>query len=516
MAMLSVEDIAAHLHSLPDQDGVDAETTQAIGQLARLLSDTVGEAAEDALVSEMRKTGVIGPIVRLLSKHREETQFLHLGLSILVNLADAGGAEIVTLHRGTDLLLELLHSADANATYYAVAGVQNLSCYADCIHLILDAHSDERLRELVNTSTNEHIQRCAAGALSNIRASPQFQARLVAEKRRLQRSDEQGRSSDEMGQLEGGWRPRQWSPRSEQSLQSALTARVKADALQFSERWRAAVVVQAAVRRRLGVRAAQSLRWRERAADAVFFEGEDTGEGVLLEGMEADLAAIVARLEGSVVCAESKEAVSELAHILSEVEEEECIPLIRALARLDAIRLLVRLLTNVDMGAHQHLAHIGVSALVNVADIGGALLVKRDGGLDLLLAQLRAPDESLLFLAAAGLQNVLSTPQMASDSDCMQKLVRCGAEVTLRQLASHHNHSIGRSASGALANLARSGVYKLLKSALLVREHYKAEQDLDVRMVMSTSGSSGAGSCDGGSPRSDSREKGNSFVYAVV
>jgi len=126
--MLSVEDIAAHMYSLPDveHEPVDEQTVQAVAQLARLLSDTVGEAAEDALVSDIRKTGVIGPIVRLLASHRERAQLLYLGLSILVNLADTGGADVVTMHRGTDLLLQLLHSADENAAYYAVAGVQNV------------------------------------------------------------------------------------------------------------------------------------------------------------------------------------------------------------------------------------------------------------------------------------------------------------------------------------------------------------------------------------------------------
>lgn len=124
---MAVEDIAAQMHSLHDvRDPVDEPTSHAIAQLARLLSDTVGEAAEDALVSEIRQTGVIGPIVRVLSNHRDDTQLLCLGLSILVNLADTGGADVVTMHRGTDLLLELLHSADENVTYYAVAGVQNV------------------------------------------------------------------------------------------------------------------------------------------------------------------------------------------------------------------------------------------------------------------------------------------------------------------------------------------------------------------------------------------------------
>lgn len=515
-----VEDIAALLHSLPDveHEPVDEQTAQAVAQLARLLSDTVGEASEDELVCNIRKTGVIGPIVRLISSHREDTQLLYLGLSILVNLADTGGADVVTMHRGTDLLLELLHSSDDNAVYYAVAGVQNLSSLPECVHLLLDSRSDERLRELLlaGAGTNEHILRCAAGALSNIRNSPQYEARLAAEERaRAHQSAGKARQSK-------GWQPRKWSPRSEASLQKALAARVQADAMSFAMRWRGAVVIQAAARRRLGLRAAHALRWRERPSDAWSFgEGsaEAEAEGALAEELEAQLEAIATRLRTACdVSSETKEAVSELAHVLSEVSDAECAPLLRALARLDVVRRLVRLLSTVERGAHTHLVHIGLSALVNVADIGGALLVKRDGGLDLLLRLLHSPadaDEAVVFLATAGVQNVLSTPQMANDSDCMQKLVRCDAEAVLQRLAGHANPSVSRSAEGALANLAGSRVHKLLKSALQVTEHYRSQAELDLRTQSRSGTSSGAGSCDG-SPRSNTSEQQNRFVYEVV
>lgn len=390
-----------------------------------------------------------------------------------------------------------------------------LTCCADCIHLILDARSDEQLRELVKTSPNEHVRRCAAGALCNIRASPQYAARLAAEAR----AEERRRAAAPRGTetaASRGHSTRKWSPRSEQSLQNALAARVKADALHFAARRRAAVTIQAASRRRLGVRAAHALRWRERSSDAAFFDGEDTGADVLPDDMEAELASIGARLrEAYDASSEVKAAISELAHLLSEVADEHCIALIRSLARLDVVRLLVRLLSMIDLVAHSHLAHIGLSALVNVADIGGALLVKRDGGLDLLLALMRSPTESFVFLATAGVQNVLSTPQMANDADCMQKLVRCGAEATLQQLAGHANPSISRSATGALANLAQSSAHKVLKSALYVTEHYKSQAELEVRAQLRSHSSSGIGSGKS-SPRSNTADLRNSFVYELV
>lgn len=361
----------------------------------------------------------------------------------------------------------------------------------------------------MKTSSNEHILRCASGALSNIRASPQYAARLEADERAQQRAQHAHGAPR-------GFKPRRWSPRSEESLQNALAARAKADALQFAARWKAAVTLQAAARRRLGVRAVHALRWRERADDAAFFDDDVTDAGELSAEAEDEIATIAARLRDACdASGGTKEAVSRLAHALSEVSDADAVPLVRALARLGVVRLLVRLLSTIDLLALAHLAHIGLSALVNVADIGGALVVKRDGGLDLLLAQMRSPDESAVFLATAGVHNVLSTPRMADDADCMLRLVRCGAEATLRQLAAHPSHAISKSAQGALADLARSRAHTLLKGALYVTEHYKSQADLDVRAQLRSASSSGMGSCDG-SPRSNTTELQNSFIYEAV
>lgn len=395
-----------------------------------------------------------------------------------------------------------------------------LSCSPDCVHLVLDARADELLRTMLKESENQHIKRCAAGALANIRASAPYKARLAAERTAEERMAAQGppaSPSASSTSSRSSFKPRKWSPRSEESLQRALEARIKSDALVFETRWRAAVLLQAAARRRLGVRALQALQWRERAIDiAEVLDGAHDDLEPLPDERVAELTAIATRLRSACdTSAETKAAVLKLATELSEADDALCLPLLRTVAQLDPIRPLVRLLSTVDPAAHAHLMHIGLSALVNLADIGGAALLNRAGGVDLLLRMLPSSDESVAFLAAAGVHNVLSTRKMLDDAECMTAMLRHSAEAALDSLVEHPNESVSRSAAGALANLSQSAVLQQLKDALAVAEHYRSQAQLDMR-EQSKGGMPGiAGSCDG-SPRSVAAELANMTVYDAV
>lgn len=122
---MDVHDIAAVVHAFSEPDM--PELMASVRRLSRLLSSALGDGAEH-LVGAIRDTGLVGPLVHILRLHRENAELLHMGLSILVNLADMeiGGSDIVVVNHGGDLLLELVSSPVESVAYYAVAGVQNV------------------------------------------------------------------------------------------------------------------------------------------------------------------------------------------------------------------------------------------------------------------------------------------------------------------------------------------------------------------------------------------------------
>jgi hypothetical protein len=87
---------------------------------------------------------------------------------VLVNLADLGGAPLVHAHGGFELMLGLLRTDDLSVRYYAVAGVQNMSATAECAVRVRGTPVELLLEEMLECA-NPQIERCAAGALANIR-----------------------------------------------------------------------------------------------------------------------------------------------------------------------------------------------------------------------------------------------------------------------------------------------------------------------------------------------------------
>lgn len=359
---------------------------------------------------------------------------------------------------------------------------------------------DEALKTLLKDSDNESIRRCAAGALSNIRSSAQYEARLRAESKRAV--------------FRKGFRPRKWSPRSEASLREVLARRVKTDALEFSVRWRAATVIQACVRMRIQVRGSRPwLAGRRRSSVSSSCPTElAAGTPPAVEELERVARRLRDACDSS---SETRAAVSDLAHLLADAQAEHCAHILDAVDSLGLPGLLVKLLAAGGAGGHTGLTRMGVSALVNVADIGGARIVKEAGGIEVFTPLLGSPDESLCYLAAAGIQNVLSSSDMMDDGDCMQRLVRGRVEAHLEALREAANDRIRRCAAGALANLDQSPAYQRLKSAMVVKEHYKEQAELDFREQSKNDGSGCAGSCDG-SPRSVTTELALSAVFDVV
>lgn len=118
----------------------------------------------------VRESGLLGPLALLLLEHMPavDKRLTYLCLSVLVNLADLGGAALVHEHGGLELMLGLLRSDDLSVRYYAVAGVQNMSALPECAIRVRGTGA-ERLLEAMLDSPHEQTGRCAAGALANIR-----------------------------------------------------------------------------------------------------------------------------------------------------------------------------------------------------------------------------------------------------------------------------------------------------------------------------------------------------------
>lgn len=127
--------------------------------------------AQAAAVESARSVELIGPLIQLLLEQLQSTDrhLVYLGLSILVNLADMGGAALVHEHGGLELLCSLLRADDLSVRYYAVAGVQNLMSSPECAARAQGTGVEEVLYAMLDDTENEQIARCAAGAIANIR-----------------------------------------------------------------------------------------------------------------------------------------------------------------------------------------------------------------------------------------------------------------------------------------------------------------------------------------------------------
>lgn len=208
------ETLAEHLRGT-----VEGDITAGLSELAELLSSCEPDHEEEACAA-IETSGVLLEIMEALARGLDEHE-QYLALSALVNLADVGGSELLLRHGGFQLLLALVNSAEPNTRYYACAGIQNvrarvcrsrrararllpltvstrararfasyvpvshaqmtsdpflLSAFAadgaDGFPSLEDAEATLAARlELDSTDEAlEHVVRCAAGALANLRA----------------------------------------------------------------------------------------------------------------------------------------------------------------------------------------------------------------------------------------------------------------------------------------------------------------------------------------------------------
>ena len=126
------------------------------------------------------------------------------------------------------------------------------------------------------------------------------------------------------------------------------------------------------------------------------------------------------------------EAVYGLAYLLSHVVGEDEAAMLRSLGEApraipQAIALARSTAAEGDVAVMKDL----LSALANLACIGGVSLVKQQGGFALMLEQLRAEQASVMYSALAGVQN------MAGDLECHQQLLATESDRVLEALLEH-------------------------------------------------------------------------------
>ena len=143
------------------------------------------------------------------------------------------------------------------------------------------------------------------------------------------------------------------------------------------------------------------------------------------------------------------ESVYGLAYLLSHVVGEDEAAMLRSLGEApraipQAIALARSTAAEGDVAVMKDL----LSALANLACIGGVSLVKQQGGFELMLEQLRAEQVSVMYYALAGVQN------MAGDLECHQQLLATESDRVLEALLEHPRDSIRRLATGALVNIS--------------------------------------------------------------
>ena len=143
------------------------------------------------------------------------------------------------------------------------------------------------------------------------------------------------------------------------------------------------------------------------------------------------------------------ESVYGLAYLLSHVVGEDEAAMLLSLGEApraipQAIALARSTAAEGDVAVMKDL----LSALANLACIGGVSLVKQQGGFELMLEQLRAEQVSVMYYALAGVQN------MAGDLECHQQLLASESDRVLEALLEHPRDSIRRLATGALVNIS--------------------------------------------------------------
>ena len=140
-------------------------------------------------------------------------------------------------------------------------------------------------------------------------------------------------------------------------------------------------------------------------------------------------------------------AVEDLAFKLAHAVAPEDGVLVEQLSLTEAVRHVISIAR--EQSTDIKLLHCALGALVNLACIGGGHLVKRQGGLELMLDMLRSSQPAVQYFAAAGVQN------MVNDIECLQRVVDTDSDVILEELLDSPNMEIRRFAAGALANVSR-------------------------------------------------------------
>jgi hypothetical protein len=163
---------------------------------------------------------------------------------------------------------------------------------------------------------------------------------------------------------------------------------------------------------------------------------------------KADLALLARGAEGRA----AQGPLSRLAESLANLPEQARAPTLAELERSGAVHAIVRLAT--ESLAYINLSELELetrynvlSILANLADLEGHALVRASGGFQLMLSQLSSTDETIVYYAIAGVQN------MISDDQCTEQLIRQGYEPTLQLLTSTRMPEIAECAHNALTNV---------------------------------------------------------------
>ena len=142
----------------------------------------------------------------------------------------------------------------------------------------------------------------------------------------------------------------------------------------------------------------------------------------------------------------TREACISLAYVLARVSgSEEERRLVESLTGTKVIERAVSFALSPDVDTP--VMHSVLSALVNLAAIGGMTLVKSSSGFELFCEQLSSAKKSHVYYSAAGVQN------MMRDRECLQKAVDSGIDFVLEKLLDAVDPEIARFAAGALANI---------------------------------------------------------------
>ncbi len=142
----------------------------------------------------------------------------------------------------------------------------------------------------------------------------------------------------------------------------------------------------------------------------------------------------------------SPEACASLAQTLAQVAREDEPWLLEGLAKTDVVARAIAFAQSEE--ADQKVLQSVLASLVNLAAMGGVVMVKKQGGFDFLVQHLKGTRPALVYFATAGVQN------MMADDECVQQAVHGEVDVLLEQLLEENkNAETRRFASGALVNI---------------------------------------------------------------